>query len=151
VLANLVALPFRRETFDVVLSLQTIEHVWDQLAFLHECARVLRPGGWLVLTTPNRLTFPPGNVFHARELDAAELLELVDESGLREETVLGVHHGPRFDEYEGDVVAGQLATEAKAWPPDLASLVTSVTADDFTLSPAGLTECLDVYLVARRR
>jgi SAM-dependent methyltransferase len=151
VLANLVALPFRRETFDVVLSLQTIEHVWDQLAFLHECARVLRPGGRLVLTTPNRLTFPPGNVFHARELDAAELLELVDESGLREETVLGVHHGPRFDEYEGDVVAGQLATEAKALPPELASLVTSVTADDFTLSPAGLTECLDVYLVARRR
>jgi 2-polyprenyl-3-methyl-5-hydroxy-6-metoxy-1,4-benzoquinol methylase len=31
--ANLVALPFRDAAFDVVLSLQTIEHVWDQPAF----------------------------------------------------------------------------------------------------------------------
>ena len=40
---------------------------------LVEIARVLRPGGLLVLSTPNRLTFPPGNVYHHRELDELDL------------------------------------------------------------------------------
>jgi SAM-dependent methyltransferase len=146
--ANLVALPFRDAAFDVVLSLQTIEHVWDQPAFLAECARVLRPGGRLVLTTPNRLTFPPGNAFHQREMDAAELLALVAGAGLRTETILGIHHGPKFDEYPGDVVSDQLAAEPVAWPSGLAALVSSVTAHDFTFSPDRLDECLDLYLVA---
>ncbi|HEU4541232.1 MAG TPA: class I SAM-dependent methyltransferase [Jiangellaceae bacterium] len=146
--ANLVAMPFRLATFDVVLSLQTIEHLWNQPAFLSECARVLRPGGWLVLTTPNRLTFPPGDLFHARELDADGLLALVAEAGLTTETVLGVHHGLLFDDYRGDVVADQLATEPEAWPSELTALVTRVTAQDFTLSSNGLAECLDLYLVA---
>jgi len=48
--------PFRDEAFDVVLSMEGIEHFQDQAAFVNECARVLRPGGHLVLTTPNALT-----------------------------------------------------------------------------------------------
>jgi SAM-dependent methyltransferase len=71
--ANLVALPVRSAAVDLVVSLQTVEHVWDQRGFVRECTRVLAPGGRLVLSTPNRRTFPPGNVFHHRELDAAEL------------------------------------------------------------------------------
>jgi SAM-dependent methyltransferase len=145
--ANLVALPFRDGAFDVVLSLQTIEHVWDQPAFLADCARVLQPCGRLVLTTPNRLTFPPGNAFHQREVDAAELLALVAGAGLRTETILGIHHGPKFDEYPGDVVSEQLAAEPEAWPCGLATLVSSVTAHDFTFSPDRLDECLDLYFV----
>ena len=43
---------------------------------------MLRPGGRLLVTTPNRLTFSPGrdtplNPFHTRELAPAELAELV--------------------------------------------------------------------------
>jgi SAM-dependent methyltransferase len=146
--ANLVALPFRDAAFDVVLSLQTIEHLWDQPAFLAECARVLQASGRLVLTTPNRLTFPPGNVFHQREMDAAELLARVAGAGLRTETILGIHHGPKFDEYPGEVVSDQLAAEPGTWPPALAALVRSVTSHDFTFSPDRLDECLDLYLVA---
>jgi len=48
-------LPFREGCFDVVLSMEGIEHFENQAAFVRECARVLRPGGWLVLTTPNVL------------------------------------------------------------------------------------------------
>jgi SAM-dependent methyltransferase len=146
--ANLVALPFRDAAFDVVLSLQTIEHVWDQPAFLSECARVLGSRGRLVLTTPNRLTFPPGNVFHQREMDAAELLAGVAGAGLRTQTILGIHHGPKFDGYPGDVVSDQLAAEPRAWPPGLAALVRSVTTHDFIFLPDRLDECLDLYLVA---
>ncbi len=48
-------LPFRDGSFDAVVSMEGIEHFEDQTAFLRECSRVLRPGGTLVLTTPNIL------------------------------------------------------------------------------------------------
>lgn len=49
-------LPFRDGAFDVVLSMEGIEHFEHQAGFVRECARVLRPGGWLLLTTPNVLS-----------------------------------------------------------------------------------------------
>lgn len=49
-------LPFADASFDVVLSMEGIEHFEHQAGFVRECARVLRPGGWLLLTTPNVLT-----------------------------------------------------------------------------------------------
>jgi SAM-dependent methyltransferase len=47
------ALPFRDASFDYVLSREGIEHLEHQMGFLRDCARVLRPGGKIVLTTPN--------------------------------------------------------------------------------------------------
>jgi SAM-dependent methyltransferase len=45
--------PFRDAAFDYVLSREGIEHFENQAGFLRECGRVLKPGGKLVLTTPN--------------------------------------------------------------------------------------------------
>ena len=39
--------------FEVVFAGEVIEHIFDDEHFLKECYRVLRPGGLLVLTTPN--------------------------------------------------------------------------------------------------
>ncbi len=47
--------PFQSESFDYVLSREGIEHLEYQAQFIRECARVLKPGGKLVLTTPNVL------------------------------------------------------------------------------------------------
>lgn len=56
VLADACAtLPFRDASFDVVVSMEGIEHFENQTGFLRECARVLRPRGTLLLTTPNVL------------------------------------------------------------------------------------------------
>ncbi len=45
--------PFADGSFDYVLSREGIEHLENQVGFVRECARVLRPGGTLVITTPN--------------------------------------------------------------------------------------------------
>lgn len=48
-------LPFRDETFDVVLLHEVLEHVTDDQATLRETKRVLAPGGSVVIFCPNRL------------------------------------------------------------------------------------------------
>jgi SAM-dependent methyltransferase len=100
-------LPFDREWFDVVLCYETLEHVPDPAAFMEELARVLRIGGTLVLTTPNRLWEPVHFLSAALGLDhgegphrmlpRAELLAHVERSGVSivaEQTFVLVPAGP---------------------------------------------------------
>ena len=47
--------PLEDEEFDFVSCIEGIEHLQDQFKFVRECHRVLRPGGRLVLSTPNIL------------------------------------------------------------------------------------------------
>lgn len=73
-----LSLPFADASFDLVTSFQVIEHVREPTPYLREIARVLRPGGTVVLTTPNAATrldpgMPPWNPFHVREYLAGEL------------------------------------------------------------------------------
>jgi ubiquinone/menaquinone biosynthesis C-methylase UbiE len=48
------ALPFPEACYDLVVAADVVEHVESRHRFVHECARVLRPGGLLFLATPNR-------------------------------------------------------------------------------------------------
>lgn len=48
-------LPFPDQSVDLAYSVEVLEHLEDQFAFLREVHRVLRPGGRFVLTTPNVL------------------------------------------------------------------------------------------------
>lgn len=54
--ASVLALPFADGTFDMVASYQMLEHVRDPQAALREMARVLAPGGVLVVAGPNLLS-----------------------------------------------------------------------------------------------
>ena len=50
---NIEALPFAHGSFDLVLCSQAIEHLLDPALGARELARVLAPGGTLILTTDN--------------------------------------------------------------------------------------------------
>ncbi len=51
-------LPFNDNEFETILSFETIEHLPQPPDFIRELSRVLRPGGYLALTTPNILWEP---------------------------------------------------------------------------------------------
>lgn len=53
--------------FDFVVTFQVIEHIKNDSLFLNEIRRVLKPGGKLILTTPNRLMSLTRNPWHIRE------------------------------------------------------------------------------------
>jgi len=74
--ADCSRLPFAGETFDGVVPFKVVKHVDDYLAYLLEAHRVLRPGGLLVLSTPNELVsdlLRIQNPFHRDEFYVEEL------------------------------------------------------------------------------
>ena len=95
-------LPFRSDTFATVVAAEVIEHVFDTEAFVCEMARVMRPGGWLALTTPNLVALSgraqlllgrsphnvefnasPGTSGHIRYFTFDTLEQLLSQAGLR--------------------------------------------------------------------
>jgi 2-polyprenyl-3-methyl-5-hydroxy-6-metoxy-1,4-benzoquinol methylase len=54
VAGDFMALDFPAERFDVVITLEVLSHVADQEAFVDKLARLLKPGGLLILATQNR-------------------------------------------------------------------------------------------------
>ena len=51
-----VLLPLEDGTADVVAAVETIEHLENPRAFYRELTRIAKPGGWVVVTTPNQLS-----------------------------------------------------------------------------------------------
>ena len=51
------SLPFNEETFDVICGIEVIEHIQNSTNLLKKCSFALKPGGYLILTTPNTIGF----------------------------------------------------------------------------------------------
>jgi len=60
---DLLKQPFPENSFDCITFLETIEHVENPGLFLREFHRILRPGGFLILSTPNATSLK--NIFYA--------------------------------------------------------------------------------------
>jgi ubiquinone/menaquinone biosynthesis C-methylase UbiE len=65
-------------TFDYVVSFQVIEHIEDDQLFVKEIHRVLKPGGKVIITTPNIKLSLTRNPWHVREYTADGLARLMD-------------------------------------------------------------------------
>lgn len=95
---------FDAEPFDLITCFETIEHVADAAAALTNLRRLLREGGTLLISSPNRpVTSPmaasindkPSNEWHVQEFTPAELRELMTVSGFSvEATVWGQRTAP---------------------------------------------------------
>ncbi len=162
-------------SFDAAFTFQVIEHIKDDREFLKEIYRVLKPGGRLLLTTPNRLMTLTRNPWHVREYTQPELHKLA--AGIFPEVeVKGVFGNSKVMEYYNrnkesvrrimrfDFLDLQyrLPRRLLQIPYDIMNrlnrrklltsntgLVNTITTDDFFLS-SYTDEALDLYLVAQK-
>lgn len=79
--ANALALPYASAQFDLVVSFETLEHLVEHEQLLAEFARVLKPDGILLISTPDKRVYSDlagyRNEFHPRELYAEEFAALL--------------------------------------------------------------------------
>jgi 2-polyprenyl-3-methyl-5-hydroxy-6-metoxy-1,4-benzoquinol methylase len=64
--------------FDTVVSFQVIEHIKDDLRFLKEIYKALKPGGKAIISTPNINYTLSRNPWHVREYTPAQLITLCE-------------------------------------------------------------------------
>ncbi|MBV8817021.1 MAG: methyltransferase domain-containing protein [Acidobacteriaceae bacterium] len=94
-------LPFRTAAFDLVVAFEVIEHLPRYRDFIHEAARVLRPEGHFIVSTPNRLYYAESreqtgpNPYHEHEFEAEEFFcEL--QQGFQHVSLLAQNHVDSF-------------------------------------------------------
>jgi ubiquinone/menaquinone biosynthesis C-methylase UbiE len=97
-------MPIRDASFDVVVSSECIEHTPSPRDTVREFIRVLRPGGWLVVTCPNavwRWSCRLANALHLRPYQGlenwpswTELKQWATEGGIEVHRHVGLHLFP---------------------------------------------------------
>lgn len=86
------------EQFDVVCCFQTIEHVEDHDAFLESLTAVTKPGGLILVSTPNTNVFHSFNPYHVHELGYEEIRDLFSRN-YKNFTIYGVFGDEGVIEY----------------------------------------------------
>lgn len=166
---------FDNSRFDYVVSFQVIEHIEDDIAFVREVARVLRPGGKFIVTTPNAPMSLTRNPWHVREYNADELRNLLgcNFSSVEAFGVVGnkrvmkyyaenkrsVERITRFDVLD---LQHRLPRQLLQMPYDILNrfnrrrllrqnraLTTSLTVADYSVVPYR-SDCFDLFFVATK-
>ena len=78
-------LPFAAGRFDLVTCLDVIEHISDDVRMMEELARVLKPGGAVLFTTPAHpvlWSVHDESVHHQRRYRRSEFIEKLHRAGL---------------------------------------------------------------------
>lgn len=173
--AKVPPLPFADGSFDYVISFQVIEHIRRDRDFVREVARVLKPGGRLIISTPNRPMSLTRNPWHVREYNGVEFSALLGETftavepygvegnervmAYYEKNREGVRRITRFDLLN---LQWRLPRQLLQLPYDLLNrlnrrrllkendaLTRSIQMEDYRLVPLH-EHCFDLFFVARK-
>jgi SAM-dependent methyltransferase len=131
-------IPLADAAVDVVTSFETIEHFLEQEEFLRDVCRVLKPDGFLLISTPDRDVYSPSgctaNPFHVRELSRKEFTSQL------------AAHFPTVSIFLQRPLVGSLIAKANG-EPGSGDLVTYDKRDDSHFEEnRGLTRA--IYLIA---
>jgi len=91
--------------FDVITSFQVIEHISDENKYIERLKNLLKPGGYLIISTPDKtsrlvnMIQKPWNIFHIKEYSSRSLFRLLNKY-FREIKVLKITSKPEFVEHE---------------------------------------------------
>ncbi|GEM_PF-1550314 len=80
VVSDAMSTPFQDHSFDIIISFETIEHIKNDIVFLKEVKRILKPEGLLFLSCPNTLWSKKhkiSNPFHFREYTEKNIRRLI--------------------------------------------------------------------------
>lgn len=75
--ATAYKLPFKNNSFDIVISTEVIEHLKIPTKMLSEIKRVLKPKGKAIITTPIKLFEKPEDPLHVQEFTTSQLQKLL--------------------------------------------------------------------------
>ena len=166
---------FADNSFDYVVSFQVIEHIKADAQFVSEVARVLRPGGQFIVSTPNAPMSLTRNPWHIREYTAAQLEALL-RGAFADVAKAGVVGNDKIMEYYQKNRAGveritrfdildlqhRLPRQLLQIPYDIlnrinrrrllrqnSTLTTSITMDDYSVGP-NLENSFDLLFVATK-
>lgn len=159
---------------DAVVAFQIIEHFDDDDAFVRRALDAVRPGGTVVITTPNRAMSFSENPHHVREYLADELRELLERHAddVQVQGVFGNAKVTAFDERRRaeverwlrldpwrlrdrlprrlvEAVFAVLSTVVRRRASDDEGASEPITVDDFEVRDGDLGACLDFFAVVR--
>lgn len=135
-------LPIPDRSVDIYISLETIEHVANDRACVREAARILKPGGLYICSTPDRTVCNPGteiddapfNRFHIREYSRVEFAALLEA------------HFPRIEMF-GQNPRSHVRTAAFARLGRIAPFRLAVKLNQMLKLPRFLTDTLERHAV----
>lgn len=164
---------FQSGQFDFVITFQVIEHIKKDKLFIKEIKRILKPGGQLIITTPNALMSLTRNPWHVREYTPDQFETLlssyfnsVKKYGIfgnekimtyYEKNKISVNRITRYDFFK---LQYRLPRRLLQIPYDIlnrinrhrllnqnTTLVQNITKDDYYLAPVK-DNCFDLFYIA---
>ena len=157
--SDIYDLDLKDDSFDLVCSLQVVEHLHQPVRFMQEARRVLKAGGLCVISTPNRLIISPGrdepvNPFHIIEYDSRQFRDFM-RGFFPSVDMVGVFHARKLRLHDL-VFRHNFSQFCLEIPPRLDRLfyrsrfIPSLRTRDFRLGEHGLEDAIDFIAIGTK-